>query len=291
MAHRINFIGCGQLGRTLGLLWQREHTVTIGDILNRSLKSAEAAVSAIGAGHAIDDIAQMQAAKLTIVACGDDAIADCSQMLADSGVLRPGDVVFHCSGAQSSALLADCRQKGAFIASIHPIKSFANPQLAADSFAGTYCGVEGDAPALALAGPLFSELGANLLPILAEHKTLYHAASVIACNYLVALQELSILTFAKAGIEREQAMAVLKPIVSGTVENVFRLGTSEALTGPIARGDHQAVSNQLDTISAWNKNYGNLYRLLGDVSIPLAREQGHASDADLAQIKARLEKG
>ena len=291
MSYRINFIGCGQLGRTLGLLWQREHTVTIGDILNRSLDSAKAAVAAIGAGRAIDDIAQIQAAELTIVACGDDAIADCSQMLADSGVLRDGDVVFHCSGAQSSTLLADCRDQGAHIASIHPIKSFANPQLAAESFAGTYCGVEGDAKALALAGPLFNKLGAHLLPIHAEHKTLYHAASVIACNYLVALQELSIQTFAEAGIEREQAMAVLKPIVSGTVENVFRLGTSEALTGPIARGDHEVVNNQLDTISAWNKDYGNLYRLLGDLSIPLAREQGHASAADLAKIKARLDKG
>lgn len=291
MTHRINFIGCGQLGRSLGILWQQHNTVTIGDILNRSLHSAQAAVADIGAGRAIDAIGDMQAAKLYIIACSDDAIAGCSQMLADSGLLRNGDVVFHCSGAQSSALLAHCQDKGAQIASIHPIKSFANPQLAAQSFAGTYCGVEGDAQALEIAGPLFSTIGAHLLPIHAEHKSLYHAASVIACNYLVALQELSIQTFAKAGIEREQAMAVLKPIVTGTVDNVFRLGTSAALTGPIARGDHQVVSQQLQTINDWNKDYGNLYRLLGDLSIPLAREQGHAADADLALIQARLDKG
>jgi len=285
---RINFIGCGQVGRTLGQLWQQHSLLSIGNILNRSQQSAYAAAQQIGAGDAVANIQHMQAADLYLIGCSDDAIEQCSQQLADSGLLRTGDIVFHCSGAQSSQLLSACQKQGALIASIHPIKSFANPTLAAQSFAGTYCGTEGNAQAIERLSPLFSELGAKLLPIHAEHKTLYHAASVIACNYLVALQELSIQTFDKAGIERDQAMAILQPIVSGTIDNVFRLGTAAALTGPIARGDHEVVSNQLGAMQEWNPDYATLYRLLGQLSLPLAETQGHASPEHLVQIHNTL---
>ena len=285
---RINFIGCGQLGQTLGHLWQQHKLVSIGDVLTRSSESANNAIQQIGGGRAIANIGDMQKADIYMIACGDDAIEACSQTLADSNLLDSDNIVFHCSGAQSSELLQACQAQGAFIASIHPIKSFADIQLAAQSFAGTYCGVEGDDTALSILEPLFTGLGAKLLSIHAEHKTLYHAASVIACNYLVALEELSIQAFEQAGIEREQALAVLQPIVTGTVENVFSLGTVPALTGPISRGDHNVVSKQLAAIEQWNADYATIYRLLGKISIPIAEQQGSANPENLRKIHNTL---
>ncbi|PWQ96564.1 Rossmann-like and DUF2520 domain-containing protein [Leucothrix pacifica] len=285
---RINFIGCGQLGQTLGSLWQQQHLLTIGDVLTRSADSAAQAVKQIGAGRAISSIQDMQAADIYMLACGDDAIESCSQTLADSQLIQPGNSVFHCSGAQSSQLLHACQSQGALIASIHPIKSFADITLAAQSFSGTYCGVEGDEAALATLSPLFTETGAKLLPILAEHKTLYHAASVIACNYLVALEELSIQAFEQAGIERQQALAILQPIVTGTVENIFNLGTVTALTGPISRGDHSVVTKQLAAMEDWNPDYATVYRQLAKIAVPLSQQQGNASAASLREILGSL---
>jgi len=288
MHQRLNFIGCGQLGKTLGSLLFKTGSVQIGNVLTRSINSAQSAVNLIGAGIPVDSVDDMQQAEIYLIACGDDDIERCSQQLAASGMLRSCDVVFHCSGAQSSLLLQACKDKGASVASIHPIKSFANFELARDSFAGTYCGVEGDESALSVLAPLFSDIGANLLPIVAEHKTLYHAASVIASNYLVALQEMSILTFEKAGIDREAAMSILQPIVTGTVENVFSLGTSEALTGPIARGDHEVVSAQLIAMKDWDKDLATVYQLLGKLSVRLATEQGSAKPENLASLRRLL---
>lgn len=287
---RINFIGCGQLGQTLGYLWQQHSLLSIGDILTQSPDSANEAIKQIGAGRAISSFNDMQVADIYLIACSDNAIESCSQALAESSLLNAGDIVFHCSGAQSSQLLHACSKQGAAIASIHPIKSFADIGLAAKSFSGTYCGVEGDDTALSTLEPVFTGLGAELLPIHAEHKTLYHAASVIACNYLVALEELSIQAFEQSGIEREQALAVLKPIVTGTVENLFRLGTAPALTGPIARGDHTIVSKQLSAIENWNSDYATVYRLLGQISLPLAQKQEKASKKNLIKIRNILKK-
>ena len=289
MKQRLNFIGCGQLGKTLGSLWYNTDALIIGQVLTRSMTSAQSAVSNIGAGEAIDNIADMHLAQLYLIACGDDDISDCSQQLARTDLLREGDVVFHCSGAQTSNLLAACKLKGASVASIHPIKSFANLDLAIASFAGTYCGMEGDDEALSILTPLFTNIGANLLPIRVEHKTLYHTASVIASNYLVALQELSINTFEKAGISRPEAMAVLQPIVSGTVDNIFRLGTSDALTGPIARGDNKIVSAQLAAMQEWDEDLATLYRILGKLSVPLAMANGNAKTEDLESIQRLLD--
>lgn len=285
---RINFIGCGQLGQTLGHLWQQNNLLSIGDVLTRSINSAEQAVEKIGSGRAISSISDMQAADIYMLACGDDAIESCSQMLADSQLLNTRSIVFHCSGAQSSQLLDACQQQGASIASVHPIKSFADIDLAVQSFAGTYCGIEGDESALTVLQPLFTALDAKLLTILAEHKTLYHAASVIACNYLVALEELSIQAFEQAGINRQQALAILQPIVTGTVENIFSLGTVPALTGPISRGDHSVVSKQLAAVENWNPDYADIYRQLGKLSVSLSRQQGNASSENLQRIDDSL---
>jgi predicted short-subunit dehydrogenase-like oxidoreductase (DUF2520 family) len=55
-----------------------------------------------------------------------------------------GSVVFHCSGALASDRLQAVRAAGGAVASVHPIRSFADPQAVAQAFAGTYCGMEGD---------------------------------------------------------------------------------------------------------------------------------------------------
>lgn len=288
MQQRLNFIGCGQLGKTLGSLWQNSGTLVIGSILTRSFASATLAADVIGGGTSIENIQDMQPGDIYLIACADDDIETCSQQLAGSDLLRPGDIVFHCSGAQTSELLHACKKTGASIASIHPIKSFADLDLAIKSFSGTYCGVEGDDAALSTLTPIFHEIGANLLPIHAKHKTLYHAASVIASNYLVALQEMSINTFEKAGINRSDAMAVLQPIVIGTVDNIFQLGTTEALTGPISRGDSQVVATQLRAMQEWDEDLAQTYRLLGKLVLPLAAKQGHASIENAALLNELL---
>ena len=285
MQQRLNFIGCGQLGKTLGSLWRQSGSLIIGDVLTRSIMSADSAVNTIGSGVPIDNIPAMRAAKLYLIASGDDDIESCSQLLAQSGLLRSGDIVFHCSGSQTSGLLQDCKNAGASVASIHPIKSFANVDQALSSFAGTYCGVEGDEAALDMLTPLFTSIGANLLTISKHNKTLYHAASVIASNYLVTLQEISIKAFEQAGIDRPEAMAILEPIVTGTVDNVFQQGTSNALTGPIARGDSKVVVSQLGAMENWDEDLATIYRLLGKYSIPLAEAQGKANVENLHTLK------
>lgn len=266
----LTIIGCGNVGKTFGRLWASEKTFLIEDILNRSLESAQLAVTFIDAGRAISSYAELRRADLYLIATPDDQIAACCEKLAQSGCLTVDSIVFHCSGALASSTLQAAIQQGASVASIHPIRSFASPELVAQNFTGTYCGVEGDPRALAVLNDAYAAIGAQLVPIHAEQKILYHAAAVFASNYLVALLDVAQNMFVQSGVDHDVALKLMAPLVRETMENVFRLGPEVALTGPIARGDMATAERQLLAVSASDKKHGALYEQFMHLTIDLA---------------------
>lgn len=284
----LNVVGAGRVGRTLARLWQGGRTFRIGSVLTRSAASAREAVTFIGAGRAADAIAHMDPAEVWMLATPDGEIAGCCAALARSGLLRAGDIVFHVSGALGSAELKAADAVGAGIASVHPLKSFADPVEAARTFAGTRCVAEGGASALTTLRPAFEAAGARVSEIDPQHKVLYHAASVMVCNYLTALLETGLRGYAAAGIGREVAPSVMEPLVRETVDNVFRLGTTGALTGPIARGDADVVAGHLAALHALDPAMAALYRQLGAVALDLARAQGSAGAEALDRLERML---
>jgi len=285
----LNIIGCGAVGKTLGRLFQAAAVFEVGDILNRSLASGQHAAAFIGAGRPVSGYADMRPAAFFLIAAADNFIADCAAELASSGLVGPETVVWHLSGALPSSVLAPVAGRGAAVASVHPVKSFADPLASVESFQGTWCGMEGDAAALVLLGDAFSAIGARLFTVEARFKTLYHTGAVLVCNYLTALMEAGVRAYGKGGLPRETALSVMEPLVRGTVDNIFRVGTAQALTGPIARGDHAVVSAQLDAVDAWDGDIALIYRALGKVAVELSQERGVASAGDLALLRELLE--
>jgi predicted short-subunit dehydrogenase-like oxidoreductase (DUF2520 family) len=113
---------------------------------------------------------------------------------------------------------------------------------------------------------------------------------VIVCNYLTALMETGLRCYETAGVSRDTASATIEPIVRETIDNVFRLGSARALTGPIARGDDAVVQRHLDALSAWDTRVASIYRDLATVALDLARERGEADRDALDRIAVLLRK-
>ena len=284
----LNLIGAGKLGRTLARLWAQHRVFAVQDLVTEHATSAAEAARFIGAGRPVESQAAMQAADVWLLTPPDDRIVACGEALAASGRLRAGDLVFHCSGAQPASVLAVVARAGARIASVHPLKSIADPAHAVQTFAGTWCGAEGDATALAVLKPAFEAIGARLFDIDPESKTLYHAGSVIVSNYLAALIDAGARCYEKAGLTRNTALQVMEPLVRETLDNIFALGTASALTGPIARGDRSVVARQLEALAAWDPQIAEIYRQLGSVAAGLARQRGEASADALGAIERVL---
>nr|WP_314625228.1 Rossmann-like and DUF2520 domain-containing protein [uncultured Noviherbaspirillum sp.] len=273
MQATLNLIGSGHVAKTLGRLWHRQGHIELRDVLSRTVSNTKSACDFIGGGRPLDNYADLGVADMTLIATPDDQIATCCERLAASGVIRPGTVVFHCSGSLSSAVLAPAASCGALTASVHPVRSFASPEQAALSFAGTWCGVEGDEAALAVLRPLFTGIGARLVDIDPAAKTVYHAAAVFACNYVVTLLDIAVQAYGHAGIPEDVAMQMMAPLVSKTVDQAFAAGTAAALSGPIARGDMATVERQQAAVSAWDGDKGALYELLAKETVALARRK------------------
>jgi len=272
MLPSLNIVGAGHVGRTLGRVFAARGVFAVQDVLTRSQAGAQAAAAFIGAGQPVDAIGWMRPADVWMLAVSDDSIAPVAAALSQAHDVN-GAVVFHCSGAKASGELAPLRAAGAVIASVHPVRSFADPAGVASHFDRTWCGVEGDDAALARLVPAFEAAGARIVAIDAAAKTVYHAASVFASNYLTTVLDAALRAYQAAGIPEAVARELAGPLAGETLANVLRLGAERALSGPIARGDEATVARQQDAVDAWDGATGQLYAALADATRDLARRR------------------
>ena len=268
----LTVVGGGHVGRVLGRLFSAAGVFAVQDVLARSADSAAQAVAFIGAGMPVTGKGAMRPADIFMLTVTDDQIVPACEALAAAVPLR-GAVVFHCSGALASDRLQAARAAGAYVASVHPIRSFADVDAVAAGFAGTFCGVEGDQPALDVLLPALAAIGAKAVQIDPAAKTVYHAAAVFASNYLVTVIDAALRAYQAAGIPEAVARELARPLALESMENAFRLGAAPALTGPVARGDMATVLRQQDAVMAWDAETGQLDRALVPPTIALAERK------------------
>ena len=282
----LSCIGAGRLGKTICRLLA--DTVSIQQVVNRSLASSQQAVNFIGTGIATL-ITDLQPANIWIIATPDSQIEAAYKRLQDSGVLEDKTIVFHCSGSISASVLyssgSDIR-----VASVHPIHSFADPQKSLHHFSGSHCAIEGQPDAVEVLQSLFESIGAQPFVIDGQHKALYHSATVMACNYLVSLMQTSQQILTAAGVDDHNGNP-LESLIRQTLNNYLDTNAASALTGPIARGDRETVASHLDAMR--EHSHGDLwqqvYTALGKATLPIATQQGKASSYDLQQIEKLLD--
>jgi predicted short-subunit dehydrogenase-like oxidoreductase (DUF2520 family) len=160
---------------------------------------------------------------------------------AAAAVAGAAPLVGHTSGATPLTALEPA---GAAAFGLHPLQTFAAGS-GPEAFAGAGCAIAGaTAEALAFAAALARTLGMRPFEIDDEGRAGYHAAASVASNFLVTLHAAAERIAAGAGLEPDEARALLLPLVRQTLDNVAALGPAEALTGPIARGDEATVAAQ-----------------------------------------------
>lgn len=284
----VNIVGCGRLGQTLGRLFAAQGGFVIQDIVTSSIDSARQAVGFIGAGVPCVLLTEVRPADIVLIATPDAAISETAMQLARLSRIKRDCVAFHCSGMLRADVLAPLRSLGAHIASIHPVKSFSTPEKAAATFAGTFCGVEGEVAGVKAVTEYFQSFGARVFAVRDDSKELYHSAFVFACNYLTALMECALECCSAAGINRSEAAEIIGPLVRETTEAVLSQGVDSALTGPVVRGDAELVTQQLSCLQQWRPDYAQLYRLLGQVALQIATRGGLVNGATRDKVELAL---
>ena len=288
MGGAVNIVGCGRTGRALARLFQDAKVFDVTNILTRSLASASEAADFIGAGKPLAAMHELAPAPIWMIATPDEVIGDVARQLVRSNWVRQGDVVFHLSGALSSKELVDCQAVGASVASLHPVQNFADPAVSIGQFSGTWCALEGDSAATQILRKAVEAIGGKIITIAPHQKTLYHAGAVMACNYLVALLDVSLDILRTAGVNREQGAALLTPILRATVDNVLAQGVDNAMTGPIARGDIDIVERHITELERLGPESVSVYRALGRATLAVAERRKELSSERIDKMKDLL---
>jgi predicted short-subunit dehydrogenase-like oxidoreductase (DUF2520 family) len=181
--------------------------------------------------------------RAVILCVPDTEIAAAARTVAGAAPL-----VGHTSGATLLSAMEPAARAGAALFGLHPLQTFTGnppPGPSLPAFAGAGCAIAGSSPeALGFAGDLARRLGMTAFEIDDEGRAAYHAAASVASNFLVTLQAAAESIAAGAGLAPHEARALLVPLLRRTVENLADLGPDEALTGPVARGDHATVEAQ-----------------------------------------------
>lgn len=278
---QIGFIGAGKVGTALACLLKRADYQITG-IYSRS-SAAEAAEFA-GIKEYADCSSLLAASDVVFLTVSDGAIANVASEIA--AYVRPGQCFIHCSGALTADVMQPCRDKGGLLYSLHPLQSFADRQNAVLHLPGSFFSGQGDAEVKPLAMAIASALRGTFAEISAEGKALYHAGACVASNYLVTLIDLAQSFYAEIGIPPEKALQALQPLLAGTLQNISRLGTVQALTGPIARGDAATLAVHLRQMK--NPLSRNLYCALGRSTVELAAKKGSLSAGQIDELKKQL---
>ncbi len=267
-----NVIGCGRVGQTLAALLHQRGQVQVQDLYSRSFSSAEQAAQFVGAGQPVANLTDMHAADVWLLSVPDAQVGVAAQALADAqGAKLAGAIVFHNSGFLSAAELQPLQALGCHVASAHPVLNFASPETGVRQFAGTPCGLEGDAPALAWLHTALTAIGGRCFEIASADKPLYHAAAVFSSNFTVVLQGIAQDAWHSAGVPPELMRPLTEALLKSTVDNVLAMGPAKALTGPAARGDTAVVQAQCEVVKRWSPTAGELYKTLSHLAAQLKK--------------------
>jgi predicted short-subunit dehydrogenase-like oxidoreductase (DUF2520 family) len=268
-----SIVGAGRLGTSLGAALVRRGW-EIALIVDQDARAAREGRRIIGAGRAAATVGRTsRLGDVVIIAVPDETVGRVAASLAASGASWAGLTVFHTSGVLPAAALGPLKERGARIASLHPIQTFPRKDGPSSAFRGITWGVEGDAAAVAIALALVRSLGGRVILLAAKDKPRYHAACTLASNALVSLIGAAAGLLKTAGIDEQTASAILLPLAQETLQNVKNLGLAEALTGPVRRGDEVTVRKHLEALNG-EPGTGEIYRVLGRRVLRLAAASG-----------------
>jgi predicted short-subunit dehydrogenase-like oxidoreductase (DUF2520 family) len=275
----IGIAGAGRLGQALGrLLHDRGQPVAA--IAGRDPGRTSAAAAFINKDVRPVSYSELPRHAARVLICvPDDALEEVAGVLAAAP--QTVSAALHTSGSRGPEALSPLESRGTACATLHPLQTIATPAQGVADLPGSSFGITGSGPAAEWALDIVRLLNGRPLAIPAEGRPLYHAAAVMASNYIVAMIDAAVVLMGLAGVAAEPALQALGPLVRASVENSLRLGPASALTGPIERGDAATVAAHLRALDPSLDNVPEsvqqLYRHAGLHTIEIARRKTPAT--------------
>ncbi|MEC3996181.1 DUF2520 domain-containing protein [Actinacidiphila sp. DG2A-62] len=242
----VGVVGAGRVGAALTAALARagHHPVAASGVSDASRRRAESLLPGV---PLVEPPAVLRAADLVLLTVPDDALPALVSGLAETGAVRPGQLLVHTSGRYGAAVLDPALRAGALPLALHPVMTFTGTAVDVQRLNGCTFGVTAPEELRTAAEALVIEMGGEPEWIAEEARPLYHAALAIGANHLVTLVSQAMDLLRQAGVAEPGRM--LGPLLGAALDNALRSGDA-ALTGPVARGDAGTVAAHLAELRA-----------------------------------------
>lgn len=253
----LSFIGAGKVGTAVGMYFSSHAKVLY--YLSHTEASAKRAAEYVGCLYT-DNLEQLiLASDIIFITTGDNAIEDVARRISTLDVALESKVFIHMSGALTTKILDALKVKGARVCSLHPLQTFSSVEQGFKDLEQAYFALEGDE----LITELIKEKGNEYFVLTQDQKTKYHLSACVFSNYLVTLLDYGSKLLGDIGINQDDGLQAMKPLIEATLKNIYNKGTQEALTGPIQRGDTRTLNAHMDALEGLDLD---VYKLLGTLT-------------------------
>lgn len=287
--HKISIIGAGRLGSALARHLHKSGNSPFSLISNHTdwLEKLSADCHPVNISTSVDDL--HRESTLIFLCVPDQALPGLVQKLAQILFFDwQNTVVVHCSGANSTQVLAPLARLGASVAATHPIQTFPTLHESSERFSGIYWGIEASHSLIKIIRELVHDLGGIPIQIPSQAKALYHLACVVSSNYLVTLVSLSSEILAGCGLPKEDAFKMMAPLIKGTLESLSWQTPEQALTGPVSRGDSSTIKSHLAELEEQLPHLLPVYKTLAAETLRVAVRKGTVSSSDAGTLMKML---
>lgn len=270
---KVGIVSAGRVGTALGVALERaDHVVVACSAISHA--SRQRAQRRLPDTQILPPPDVAAGAELLLLAVPDSELAGLVAGLAATSAVRPGTIVVHTSGAHGVSVLAPLTEQGCIPLAIHPAMTFTGADEDIARLPDTCFGVTAaDDIGCAIGQSLVLEMGGEPFYVREDARVLYHAALAHASNHLVTVlaDALEALRTALRGDELlgQQridsqpggiAERIVGPLARAALENTLQRGQA-ALTGPVARGDAEAVAGHLRALEGADPQLAQAYRV------------------------------
>ena len=240
----IGIVGAGAVGGALAISLNSAG-YNVSNVASRSIESSNRLAEQIQSLNSFGTIQEVaKCSDLVFITTPDNII----EQIANETKWRNSQGVVHCSGVSSLDILNNVTSYGAIPGSFHPMQAFADATSGARNIPGITFGIEGEKLMVDFLTQMAKDLLAKPIILNAESKPLYHLTGVMMGGLLTSLAIGTAALWDKIGMDRDQGIEALIPMMKGVINNLNTLGVPNAIAGPYARGDLGTIKTHMLTL-------------------------------------------
>lgn len=221
-------------------------------------------------GEGSPALESMPPTEVVLIAVTDASIKAVAEQLALRSQSQ-NEVWLHLSGALPGTLCRVNVDRPMAAGCMHPLQALLGDGHDAQLLKGAMAAIDGDMAACDAAHELATSLGMRPQSLASSSKPLYHAAAVTVAGQAVALLSQAVSMLECIGLREEEARRALLQLMRGALSHAEAKPASDAITGPIARGDVATIRRHLEAIAEHTPQLLTTYKSLAKTGLDLKR--------------------